>query len=438
MAVWYIDPRISAADESDSFDGGFGSGKLRDSWADVTWAVADIYAQARGSVWPFRLAPTATPANEGQRVTICAYGTGARPIIQGHGTANGAADDNGIHMSTRPYYTFRGLHVKAAPGTTSGRGINALTASATTAQHHLIDDCWITNANIGTQLRGAGSKILRTDFETIREDCAYLEVADFETGWCTGRDFANYAGSTGDFMQFAGTHDHGRVWVHHNKSWGHTDNPEKHHYINKAGTGTFIFEDIECYGLRVGIIAEFPGTIMRRIKTRGQTVRGIGISAATCLLELSDIGDTDGGVQITSSVTDAVLRNNTINVRGTGVFLGSSSGATLRNNAITAAIGIDRYSGVTLDSDSNAFDPATRFWLDGGTTVYATLAAWTAAQSTDANSKYEALLTTSDGRPLPGSPLLTGGADLGYRRDIRGYLSRKHIGAFGAARLVRP
>lgn len=44
-------------------------------------------------------------------------------------------------------------------------------------------------------------------------------------------------------------------------------------------------------------------------------------------------------------------------------------------------------------------------------------------------------MITPGGSPLPGSPLLTQGADLGYIRDIRGFQSRKHIGAYGAARL---
>jgi hypothetical protein len=44
---------------------------------------------------------------------------------------------------------------------------------------------------------------------------------------------------------------------------------------------------------------------------------------------------------------------------------------------------------------------------------------------------------TPSGRPLPGSPALTGGADLGYVRDMEGRQSRRHIGAFGAARLTR-
>lgn len=39
--------------------------------------------------------------------------------------------------------------------------------------------------------------------------------------------------------------------------------------------------------------------------------------------------------------------------------------------------------------------------------------------------------------PRLDSPLLTQGADLGHRRDIRGFQSRKHIGAYGAAKLMR-
>jgi hypothetical protein len=42
-----------------------------------------------------------------------------------------------------------------------------------------------------------------------------------------------------------------------------------------------------------------------------------------------------------------------------------------------------------------------------------------------------------DFMPIPGSPLLTSGADLGYRRDIRGKKARKFIGAYAAAQLRR-
>jgi hypothetical protein len=42
-------------------------------------------------------------------------------------------------------------------------------------------------------------------------------------------------------------------------------------------------------------------------------------------------------------------------------------------------------------------------------------------------------LVNAAGVPLAGSPLLTDGADLGYRRDIRGFQSKNHIGAYGKA-----
>ncbi len=48
-----------------------------------------------------------------------------------------------------------------------------------------------------------------------------------------------------------------------------------------------------------------------------------------------------------------------------------------------------------------------------------------------------AAMLTAAGTPMPGSPLLNQGADLGYRRDIRGILSRRHVGAYGAARMLR-
>jgi hypothetical protein len=72
-----------------------------------------------------------------------------------------------------------------------------------------------------------------------------------------------------------------------------------------------------------------------------------------------------------------------------------------------------------------------------GGTVYATLAEYQAASGQDAGALTGDFAVTPDGKPLPGSPLLTSGADLGYVRDIRGLQSRKHIGAHGAARLRR-
>lgn len=70
-----------------------------------------------------------------------------------------------------------------------------------------------------------------------------------------------------------------------------------------------------------------------------------------------------------------------------------------------------------------------------GDTSYADVAAFQAAHDRATGNRDDDPLTTASGIPLSGSPLLQAGVDLGYLRDIRGFQSRKHIGAYGPARL---
>lgn len=70
-----------------------------------------------------------------------------------------------------------------------------------------------------------------------------------------------------------------------------------------------------------------------------------------------------------------------------------------------------------------------------GATTYTDIAAFEAAHSYATDNSEGEPMVTAQGVPLPGSPLLTQGVDLGYRRDIRGFQSRRHIGAYGAAQL---
>lgn len=70
-----------------------------------------------------------------------------------------------------------------------------------------------------------------------------------------------------------------------------------------------------------------------------------------------------------------------------------------------------------------------------GATEYANLAAFQVAHSAATGNIDSDPMVSDEYAPLPGSPLLTSGADLGYLRDIRGYQSRRHVGAYGAARL---
>jgi hypothetical protein len=67
MPIWYIDNRITPGQESDSFNGGFGVGFLRDAWSDVTWTAGDFYYGACGATFA-------------GGITVGASGTAAAPI----------------------------------------------------------------------------------------------------------------------------------------------------------------------------------------------------------------------------------------------------------------------------------------------------------------------------------------------------------------------
>lgn len=71
---------------------------------------------------------------------------------------------------------------------------------------------------------------------------------------------------------------------------------------------------------------------------------------------------------------------------------------------------------------------------DAGIAVYGNLGS-SEVSGVTADVTADSLLTSA-GRPLPASPLLAGGADLGYIRDVEGKQSKSHIGAYAAATLL--
>lgn len=97
MALWYIDPSITDAQESDSFVGQFGTGKLRNSWADVTWTAGDRYYQRADSTFT-------TAVGGPGRIGINANGTRSNPIYIGkYGIGgNPVVLDFGRRLATRP------------------------------------------------------------------------------------------------------------------------------------------------------------------------------------------------------------------------------------------------------------------------------------------------------------------------------------------------
>lgn len=125
---------------------------------------------------------------------------------------------------------------------------------------------------------------------------------------------------------------------------------------------------------------------------------------------------------------------------GGGTTLGETASLSVKNNLMIC-------SGVALRLPVGGGDDA-RWVIEGnsisegsvyaiGSTTYADLASFEAAHSAaDANTDTVQAVSPSF-RPLVGSTLLADGVDIGYLRDIRGFQSKSHIGAYGNAALLR-
>ena len=132
------------------------------------------------------------------------------------------------------------------------------------------------------------------------------------------------------------------------------------------------------------------------------------------------------GVHLEGGRSLLKANNNTVIGSGasSGIFLNTSTDSTAKNNVITGCgIGLSKHGSATEDYNcyhGNSTDRGNT----GGT------------PSWGSHSIFVDPMLTGNGRPALNSPLLTSGADLGYLRDITGKQCRKHIGAYGAARLV--
>jgi hypothetical protein len=118
------------------------------------------------------------------------------------------------------------------------------------------------------------------------------------------------------------------------------------------------------------------------------------------------------------------VTNNTIvgsDVRAFWASAGAGTDTAVTRNNVAVRCAQSVQSNVAWTTESN------NVFFECGAPVGHTFGAGT---TTDVDPQI-----TPSGRPLPGSPALTGGADLGYVRDLEGRQSRRHIGAFGAARL---
>ena len=144
-SVWYVDPRIAPGDESDSFDGGAGVGKLRDSWADVTWAANDVFLQACGSTYTGAVTVGGS-GTDGAPITIGMYGVGQLPIIDANGASTGC-----IYATGRNYIDISDFQLIGATGFPAA-GVHMLTTSNVTIRR-----VWSHGNEYGIRLDNAGS-----------------------------------------------------------------------------------------------------------------------------------------------------------------------------------------------------------------------------------------------------------------------------------------
>lgn len=191
---------------------------------------------------------------------------------------------------------------------------------------------------------------------------------------------------------------------------------------------------------------------------------GTMADGATILME-NNVADFDayGGLFSWGSAStgtlagDVTVRNNTC--RGvadnglswsaavgaqTAGTVGATASMTVENNAFIGASPVVFRMPASGENDArwvfrgNRIDGAAAACVVGASagTSYATVAEFEAAHSyASVNSEGECQVTNRL-TPKPGSPLLDGGYDAGSRRDIRRLQSRRHVGAYGNARLV--
>lgn len=159
---------------------------------------------------------------------------------------------------------------------------------------------------------------------------------------------------------------------------------------------------------------------------------------------LSLAGSADGAIEI-ENCTSMAANDQGLSYSGAVSFApgalltwGVNATASVKNCNLSTPGGyaVRLPSGVANDADWSVSGNCVRGGsFSIGASDYASVAVFEAAHSAATLNTEEDPMVTDQGAPLPGSPLLTQGADLGYRRDIRGFQSRRHIGAYGAAQL---
>jgi len=439
-----------------------GTGSLLDpknTYEGLTVAPGDTIAQIAGTthlnVNPVR---PSVSGNASNRITYCVAEplTGAL-IFDGSQTATiqGAINGNGMDLGSggsRSYISVHSLTIKGGPSTsaTSRVGLQARGGVSDTLRVNRFENLTLT-AEGGTGLDALGQdvKILNCTIKNCRYDGIFGTGKDWEIGHCDIFD-VDLDGGIGDGIDLDLSADWGFTTVHHNRvRLGYAGTKQgilMQGPPGALGTCLIYANDVEGAG---GAAIALGMAGCRAFGNRVSNVDGAGafsVLRAGCVIAHNVIRQARNVFVFTANgCTGTKIQNNTILLmtrRGVSLVTGvTGNEIEYRNNAIgRIVIPADETSprsiliepDNTWVSNNNCWgpDPLPPFGYFG---LQYTYDAYRTLTSQDAASTTVDPQITPEGKPLPGSPLLTGGADLGYVRDIRGLQSRKHIGAYGKA-----
>lgn len=450
MAVVYIDPTVS----------GTGTGTFPDpfkSWSSVTWTAGNDYLQKEGTTFVGTIIVGTSGTSNTSRVTLGTYdaATGAKIEDMRRAAkinANGAQFGIHTNFTIRNFVSIIALEVYGARHATSAIGIYWPTGNGTDL---IVKNCYVhdikststPNGNTqGIKFFSDRAKIIGNLIEDISDDGIQGEGDDVEVAYNIVR-LCSVDSTFGDCIQLANaTISTNNPWIHHN--WcDHRNIDSKQCIIFEAsgaagGTGGLI-EHNECYGY-VGVDALH---------------KTMYASAANIIVRRNRLYGGGWGLQMAELCTgSAVAESNLIKLKPEASSRGlvvSAAGVTVQNNTVVAlgklsgTAGIDQqnYASVTIRNNivvgwtngirvhlSNPATDANNAYFD---CTLNKVSEANVSQSLGAGAVTTDPLLSTDYRPLPGSPLLSSGADLGYIRDIEGRQSKKHIGAYGAAKLIR-
>jgi hypothetical protein len=393
MATFYIDP---------DYDSGGDGSELTpfDSWADVTWTAGNTYLQKRGTTFLGSVAPT-TSGTAAARITISAYGSGALPIIQG------GADQDALNMGrsgTRNYIDVSYLDLRGGTGT-SRSGLFSQAGVATTVRENTVKNCRITAPNgAALAIRGDGwvienNYIADSEIDGISGDFRNATIR-FNTIINNDTGLTN-----GDGIQLFGTHDCGFVEIYNNLI-DHPIASPKQGIILTCASGTARIFCNEVIGGTSAIAMEVPGGVCFSNEVHGAT-NGVSVLASGCVVMGNLIYDVAGGIIFTDTDgTAALICNNTfadVTLRAVYNAVGTVSWTATNNVFLRCAQALYAQDSITFASDYNDyFDCDTPFRING--TNYATLAAYSAATSQDANGLDSDPLLDASYRPTADSP----------------------------------